>query len=377
MKRVKNIIGTTVATVALTAALSSAAIAADIKVGVVISTTGKYAFVGVPLKNGIDLAFAEANAAGAFKGGKVDLQFEDNGSVKAQAISLINRMGTRPEIKMLIGPIASSEAMATGPVAVDHKMPMFTTATSPKVLAAGPWVFKVTEIAKSYMTSMAEFTINRLKPKSCFSVTIRDNEGYIIQRDVFRDYIKAHGVNIAADETILSSDTDFTALSTKIVNAKADCLFLSTPPEQGANIIIQAKQAGMPASTTLIGNTGMGSKNYLDAGGKAVENTYLPSEFNPAGVNANAKAFIAAYEKKFGEKPLSWAAVGYTMGVVASEAIKNAGADPSRDAIRMAMGKINNLPVPLGGGSFSIGPDRLPHFGATVLQIKGGKWITP
>ena len=44
---------------------------------------------------------------------------------------------------------------------------------------------------------------------------------------------------------------DFTALATKIVSSKADCVFLSTPPEQGANIVIQSRQAGLPASTVL------------------------------------------------------------------------------------------------------------------------------
>lgn len=352
-------------------------IAAELKIGVVISTTGKYAFVGTPLKEGIDMALEEKATPEFLGGNTLSVVFQDNASEKGQAISLITRMGARDDILMIIGPIATSEAMATGPVAVDHKIPMFTTATSPKALDAGPWIFKVTGIAKNYMAVMGKYAVETLKVNKCFSITIRDNEGYIIQKDAFVDYLKDNGSGVVADESILSSDTDFTAIATKIVNSEPDCLFLSTPPEQGANIIIQAKQAGLSSDVILIGNTGMASVNYLKAGGAAVEGTYLPTEFVPTGVHADAKAFIANYKTKYGSEPKLWAAVGYTMGLVAAEAIRNAGDNPTRESVRQAMMEIKDLSVPLGFGKFTIGADRIPDFGATVLVIRDGDWIQP
>jgi branched-chain amino acid transport system substrate-binding protein len=377
MRHVWKYLATAAFATAAVAATALPAAAAELKIGVVISTTGKYAFVGTPLKEGIDMALEEKASPEMLGGNKLSVEFQDNASEKAQAISLINRMGSRDDILMVIGPIATSEAMATGPVAVDHKMPMFTTATSPPPLDAGPWVFKVTGIAKNYMRVMGQFAVDELKVNKCFSVTIRDNEGYIIQKNEFVGYLEEKGAGVVADETILSSDTDFTAMATKIVNAEPDCLFLSTPPEQGANIIIQAKQAGLSSDVILIGNTGMASVNYLKAGGKAVEGTYLPTEFLPTGVHADAKAFIAKYKAKHGEEPKLWAAVGYTMGLVAAEAIKNAGDNPTRDSVRQAMMEIKDLSVPLGFGKFTIGDDRIPNFGATVLVIRDGDWIQP
>src|SRR6476469_7828496 len=133
--------------------------------------------------------------------------------------------------------------MAAAPVAMELKVPLFTTATTPEVLKAGNYVFKSTETAEQTMNPLGDFIAKRAKPKSCFLVFIRDNDGYIRQSAVFRDAVKAGGVAIAAEESILAADSDFTALSTKIVSSKADCLYLSTPPEQGANIVVQARQA--------------------------------------------------------------------------------------------------------------------------------------
>ena len=59
----------------------------------------------------------------------------------------------------------------------------------------------------------------------------------------------------------------------------------------------------MPANTVLVGNTGMGSARYLNAGGKLVEGTLLPAEFVPTGVNELGKKFIESYTKKYGNPP--------------------------------------------------------------------------
>ena len=286
-------------------------------------------------------------------------------------------MATRDQATIIIGPVSTGEAMAAAPVAVDLKIPLFTTATSPDVLKAGPWIFKSTETAEQFMAPLGTHVVQKAKPKNCFYVFIRDNEGYVRQKNVLRDTIAAGGIKTVGDESILAADSDFTALATKIVSSKADCLYVGTPPEQGANIVLQARQAGMPASTVLVGNTGMGSDRYVKAGGKAVDGTLFPAEFVPTGVNEMGRKFIAAYTKKYNMAPDSWAGVGYTMMLVTANAIKTAGPNPTRDAVRQAMARTNKLPVVIGQGTFTLDADRIPSFGAAVLTIKDGKFVQP
>ena len=361
----------------MSAAAVTAASAQEVKLGVVLSNTGTFAFVGAPVINAIRLAYDEMVASNYFGATKVTLMVEDNRSDKQEALTLINRMATRDNAVMIIGPVSTGEAMAAAPLAVDLKIPLFTTATAPDVLKPGPWIFKSTETAEQFMTPLGKHVAEKVKPKSCVFVFIRDNEGYVRQKDILRDTMKAGGVAVAGEESILAADSDFTALATKIVGSTSDCLYLGTPPEQGANIVIQARQAGMPASTVLVGNTGMGSARYLNAGGKLVEGTLLPAEFVPAGVNDIGKKFIESYTRKYGNAPDSWAAVGYSMMLIAGNAIKQAGPNPSREAVRDAMARTRDLPVIIGQGRFSIDADRIPSFGAAVLQIKDGKWVQP
>lgn len=362
---------------AVTSVGATSALAQEVKIGVVLSNTGTFAFVGAPVINAVRLAYEELMAANYFGNTKVTLMVEDNRSDRAEAITLINRMATRDQATIIIGPVSTGEAMAAAPVAVDLKIPLFTTATAPDVLKAGPWIFKSTETAEQFMAPLGNHVVQKAKPRNCFYVFIRDNEGYVRQKNVLRDTIAAGGIKTVGDESILAADSDFTALATKIVSSKADCLYVGTPPEQGANIVLQARQAGMPASTVLVGNTGMGSDRYLKAGGRAVEGTLFPAEFVPTGVNEMGRKFIAAYTKKYNMAPDSWAGVGYSMMLVTANAIKTAGPNPTRDAVRQAMAKTSKLPVVIGQGTFTLDADRIPSFGAAVLTIKDGKFVQP
>jgi branched-chain amino acid transport system substrate-binding protein len=217
---------------AIATSFASAALAQEVKIGVVLSNTGTFAFVGAPVINAIKLAYEELIAANYFGNTKVTLMVEDNRSDRAEAITLINRMAKRDQATIIIGPVSTGEAMAAAPVAVDLKIPLFTTATSPDVLKAGPWIFKSTETAEQFMQPLGNYVVQKAKPKSCFYVFIRDNEGYVRQKNVLRDTIAAGGIATAGDESILAADSDFTALSTKIVRSKADCIYVGTPPEQ-------------------------------------------------------------------------------------------------------------------------------------------------
>lgn len=356
-------------------AIGAPALADDVKIGVVVSTTGTYAFVGEPLVNGMKLAAEEITAAGGWGGHNVEIVYQDNRSDKQEAISLITRMAEAENADIVIGPIATSEAMATGPLANDLKIPMFTTATSPAVLEVGPYIFKSTETADAYMAPVADHVAS-LNPETCFLVSIRDNEGYIRQRNVFREIMETAGVAISGDESILAADTDFTALSTKIVSAEPSCLFVTAPPEQAANIIIQARQAGLEPDTILASDSGAGSQKYIDAGGGAVEGTFFPASF-VASASETATAFSTAYEAAYGSAPDIWAATGYTMMETVANAIRNAGDDVNRETMRDAMAATNDLPVVMGQGKLTFDENRVPHMGGIAMQIKAGGWSKP
>jgi branched-chain amino acid transport system substrate-binding protein len=368
MKRVRHLAATAV----MTAAAAFGAKAQDLKIGVIMSTTGPSAFVGVPVVNGIRIAMEDIEKAKLLGDRKISWIFQDNRSDKNETSTLINRLVRSDDVLMVIGPVSSAEALAAAPLAVDLKVPMFTTGTSPQSLQAGPYIFKSTENADAIIAPLAEYTGSTLKPKSCYLVHIRDNDAYLLYSNIFAGILRKHGVTVAAQDSILSSDSDFTALATKITTSGADCLYLSTPPENGANILVQARQAGLPAKTLIVGNQNMISPGYVRTGGKAVEGTYIAAEFAATNENAVTKDFVAKYRERYKVLPDSWAGIGYSMAIIAATAVKNAGDKPTRDQVRDAMASSSDVPVVIGRGKWSLNADRIPSFGSVLLRIENG-----
>jgi branched-chain amino acid transport system substrate-binding protein len=360
-------------TILAAAMLGGAAKADEVKIAAILSTTGTYAFVGVPLVNGIKMADEELKAAGAYGPHTIRITYDDNRSDRQEAISLLTRRTNTDQVDLILGPISSAESMATGPVAVQLGVPMFTVAMTNEVLPLGQWIFKSTETASTYMRPLAEYIGDKLKPSNCYLVSILDNPGYIIQKDVFRDTLKEKGVEILADEKILATDTDFTALATKIVDADPQCLFVTTPPEQAANIILQTKQAGLDPKTILSGDTGLGSTQYINAAGSAGDGTLFPSIF-VSGYSDATRDFAKRYQAKYGMPPDHWAATGHSMMSIIAAAVKNIKGDVTRETLRASLTETKDVPVLMGNGTMTFGEGRLPKHGSIVMRVNKGGW---
>jgi branched-chain amino acid transport system substrate-binding protein len=354
---------------------ASVALAQEVRVAVPAALTGPYAFVGVPITNGIVLALEEAQASGAFGNLKVKWTVDDDASDKAQAVTLVNRYATRDGVQLVLGPTSSIEAAAAAPVANDLQIPLLSPALSEVVTKAGKWSFKVTSAPTQVMGELATYAVEKAKIKTIAMVFVRDNEGYISQKNTMKSALAPTGVKLVAEESVVGSDTDFLALATKIIAQKPDALFIAAPPEIAANVILQARQNGLPASTRLLGVSTMASPQFSKIGGSAVDGTVFVADYfvgNPSEAN---KKFVQAWTRKYNAAPDNWAAVGYTLGQMGVLAIKNAGPNPDRAKIRDALERTKNMPVVLGTGALNLDANRNPYYGAAVLAVKQGHMV--
>lgn len=364
------------AALALAASMGAAA-AEEVKIGVVTSWAGPNAPYGVALTNAVRLAIEDLEKSNFFGDDRLNVIFEDNRSDRHEAISLFTRLAQRDNVAMIIGPASSAEALAVAPVAVDLQVPMFTQGTTMASLDAGDWVFKSPEASTAYMIGVSDYTVDTLKPTSCFYVTIRDSEAYITQKNTLRDRLTAGGIATAGDDTILSTDSNFAALATKIASSGADCIYVSAQPEIAANVIIQAKQAGLSPDTQILGDPTSTSEAFWRVGGEAVNGAVAAAWFDPEGVNDMAREFIANYTAKYGMPPDTFAAQGYTVMMVVADAVKRSLPDVTRQELRDALASTKDVTVPFGNGSYSFGPDRSPVYNSGVLKLTDGVWARP
>ena len=362
------------ATVVLAGA--AAAYAAEYSVVVLQSITGGAAFIGAPLKDGAILAAEEMNRKNELgAGNSIKVIVADDGTDRNQTLALLKRYASDPSVLMVMGPTSGAVAVAGAAAANDLKLPIITTSNSPDVLKAGPWSYILTQPGEITIPFIANYAIEKLNVKNCTVIGIHDVEIYVQMQKIFENIVKTRGAKVGSVEAIKGVDSDFSALATKVVGADPDCVFISASAPQAANIVIQLRQAGLSPKTRIIGHNALSSPQFLDRGGKAVEGVYFIGDWVPGGTDDMSRGFAAAYKAKYNTDADNWAAVGYGGMRLVANAIKNAGPNPSRDAVRQAMAKTKDVPVVVGQGKYSLNAERVPFSGMRVMQVKEGKFV--
>ncbi len=371
MKRWVPLTGMVIAACAATPALSQ-----EYTVAAEVALTGTYAWVGVPSHEGLLVGLDEVNSSGMLGAGKIKLMVEDTGSEKAQAITLINRFQARDNVLLVLGPSSSSEGVAIAPVANDLKIPLLTTtAVSDAINKSGIWAFKTPSSPSVIIGEVAKYAADNLRVKSAALVWGRDNDGQVGQKNAAAAYFKSHGVTVVAEESVLTTDTDFLALITKITAQNPDGIFLALTAEQAASFIIQARQGGIDPKVRFIGVPNMGAEQFTTIGGKAVEGSVFVADYFPNLQTPENQRFVAEYKKRYNRIPDNGAALGYTAIMIAAAAIKAAGPQPTREKIRAALAKTKGMKTILGRGEFSYDENRGALYGAVILTVKNGKIV--
>jgi len=365
------------ATVAIALLAPGTAFAKDYTVAILQSLSGPTAFVGVAVKDGATLAAEELNNQQFLGAGNtLKILIGDDGADRGQVVTMMQQYAADSDVLLVMGPTAGPIAVAGMAVANDRKLPTISTTNSLAALQVGPWGFIMTSPAAVAIPSIAGYTVEKLKAKACATVHIVDNEAHVTLQKLFEDYVVARGVKIVAREGIKGTDSDFAALATKITAMDdIDCLYLGALAPQAANVVRQLRQAGLDPKVRIVGTNALASPDLLSKGGTAVEGVYFMADWAPGGNSDDGRKFVDAYKAKFSNLPENWNAMGYSVMRVIATALKNAGAQPTRESVREALTKTKDVPVVVGRGLYSMDADRIPHYGMSVLMVKDGKFV--
>jgi len=355
---------------------AAAAKAEEIIVGSMVDITGSFAALGSRVAKGAQLASEEINQRKLLQDNTLKFIQEDTATEKAQALTLLNRFARSDKALLVMGPVATPLSLAVSPIANELQIPLLTTSFADQVLDAGPWSFKFPENNRDHVIGLLNYAIEKVKPKKCFFVYSRDNDGLIEQMNVFRDGMKNAGVQVAGETAVVASDTDFSVLATKIVAAAPDCLHLSMIAAGAANLILQSHAAGLPADVKIFGAATLATRDFIAAAGPEGNGVMVFSDYTPGGANDEGRNFEKAYTAKYNEPPDNWATIGYAQMMHIAWAIKQASPNPTREKVRDVLKSAKNVPTIIGQtGVYGLDDQRRPKYGATVVMIKDGRIV--
>ena len=149
---------------------------------------------------------------------------------------------------------------------------------------------------------------------------------------------------------------DFSAELAQIAAAQPDAVFAFMPGGMGVNLVKQYRQAGLESIPFLSAFTV--DETTLPAQRDAALGFLGGANWAPTLDNPQSKAFVAAYEKKFGSVPGTYAMQGYDAAQMIDSAIKAAHGDlANKDAIRAGLEAASFKSL---RGEFKLGPNHYP-----------------
>ena len=313
-----------------------------IRIGVYEPMTGASAAGGQMTVEGIELA---KEMYPEVLGKEIKLFIVDNKTDKTESANAVARLIEKDKVSVIIGSYGSSNSMAGGQVAKEKNVPVIgCSPTNPLVTLDNDYYFRVCFIDPFQGKVMAKYAFNTLKAKKAAIIMDMANDYSVGLSNFFKQaFVELTGDKdaIVAETKYKTNDQDFSAQLTTIKDLKPDVIFAPGNYGESALLIKQARDLGINAP--FLGGDTYEAPEFIDIGGVEVEGVAFSTHYTAeAPVTEVSKEFLDAFEKKYGQAPSAFAALGFDAYMVARDAIEKAGsADPQ--AIRDEVAKIQNF----------------------------------
>lgn len=372
-----------IATSLLFAALSIGTAHAQIKIGVVSSSTGPIAMVGIPQKNTVPLLPTKMG------GQSVRYIALDDGSDPTASVVAVKKLIGEEKVDAIIGPSGSPNAMGAIQFVAEAGTPLLApVGTAAVVLPMNEqkkWVFKTTQndnlIASALLDHMARSGI-----KTLGFVGTSDPYGENWSKVVAEGAAK-RGIKIVADERFQRQDTSVTAQSLKVLAARPDAVLIAAPGTPAVLPQITLVDRGYKGK--FYQTHGAALPDFLKMGGKKVEGTILAASLmlvldqvpdsHPS--KKIAKNYVASYEKAYGVTPATFGGNVFDAGLLLEKAVPTAlnkgkpGTPEFRAALRDALEQIREMPATQG--VYNMTPADHSGFderGRELITVSNGAW---
>lgn len=316
----------------------------------------------------IDLAVEQINAKGGINGRKIEYKAYDSGLTPQQGVTAVKKALTE-DPTAIIGLATTAQVKAAAPLLKSAGLPTMHFAQSHTL---GKSTLKVDNIYRYGPTeamqthALADYLTKTLKPAKVGMLTSSD-PGSAEAARLLREGLTAGGVTEIVERQVPQSATDLTeaVLAFRGVDATVTWSF----PTINSLFLRQRRQNGLTAPTfgDNSGGSILGGKLNTPAELKGYH--YVIACDPDLSDTPEAKAYVAAYKKKYGPQPTNpQLAQGYDAFQILAAAITKAGSTEA-DAITKALGSISHQGV---CGAYKADGENDLYHSDVIIDASGG-----
>ena len=294
----------TLIALALALLAPAAARADDVKIGLMAPLTGPWASEGQEMKRNVEMLAEQQNAKGGLNGQKVVIVVEDDGGDPRTA-SLAAQKLTTKGVVAVIGTYGSAVTEASQSILDEAGIIQVANgSTAVRLTEKGLKYFFRTCPRDDEQGRVGAMVIEKSKAKKV--AILHDNSAYSKGlADEINALVKSKA-NVVFFDALTPKEQDYSAILTKLKAAGPEVVFFTGYYPEAGLLLKQKKQMGW--NVPFVGGDAQNNPDLVKIAGKeAAEGFRFTTPPVPRDL-PEAKAFLAAYKKKFGEEPGSiWA----------------------------------------------------------------------
>ncbi|HET7873954.1 MAG TPA: ABC transporter substrate-binding protein [Methylomirabilota bacterium] len=339
--------------------------------------TGPLALQGTSIHQGIILAVEEQNRQGGIGGRPVTLLTRDDEGKPERALAAAEELTGRAGAVALIGGYVDTLVGPIGEVADRARVPYLATASLDERLTqrGNRYFFRVSSLA-SYVRVTTGVVLDVFRADNV-AILYSHTPGASQLARRQKEVLERAGVRVSVYEPFAPGLSDFTPLLLRVRDQGAQVLLSDTFFADHLLLVRQMAQAGIRLRAFL-GAFGMEFPTVIRELGPASEGLFGTTSWQPGvtlgGQEAESRAFIEAYGRRFGSQPVPLSMHGYAAAralLASLESLARSGSPISGETLRGALAAAD-VPTPLGRVRFDDKGDPL-FYERVVVQIQNGR----
>ena len=303
---------------------------AAFKLGGTGPLTGDASIYGLAAQRGAQIAVDEINAEGGAI--QFELKYEDDVNDPEKAVNAYNAL-KEWGMQISLGSVTTQPGIATSSYNfADSIFALTPSASSPDVISGKDNVYQMCFSDPNQGTASAKYISEQKLGEKVFIIWKSDDNYSTGIKDKFVAEAETLGLNVVGNATFTAdSKNDFTVQLTQAKQAGADLLFLPIYYDAASLILTQANAMGYaPKFFGVDGMDGILTQANFDT--SLAEGVMLLTPFNADDEDEATQHFVKAYQEKYNETPIQFAADAYDCVYAYKQALETAGCTPDMSA---------------------------------------------
>ncbi len=350
------------AALGLSLGVSGLAFAEPVKIGMITTTSGGGAGLGVDVRDAFELAIKQSGNT------EIEVIVEDDAQKPELAVQIADKMVQSDQVDLMTGIIWSNLAMAVVPSVTAQDVIYLSPNAGPSPLAGAqchPNYFNVAYQNDNFHEAMGQYAGQNYKKTFILA------PNYPAGKDSLTGFKRYYKGELAGEVYTQLGQTDYAAEIAQIRASGADSVFFFLPGGMGIAFTKQYVQSGV--DIPLMGPGFSFSQDVLPAVGDAAVGVKNSASWSKDLDNAANKKFVEGFQAAYGRLPSVYAAQSYDTANLILSALSKASVK-DKEAFRAALKEANFESV---RGKFKFNTNQHPIQDIYIREVvKEGDVIT-